>query len=157
MIRTALFATALAACGTDAGPDAPDASSPACTEATTYSNLARIESQIFKPACTFAGCHDGSGTAAGRLDLREGHAFGALVGVASRVDPMRTLVVAGQPSQSSLLLMIGELAPGAMSPPASAIPTPPGPMPLTGGDQPTLCAEKRSAISRWVAAGAAND
>ena len=153
-----VLALAVSACGNDAGPDHPDAAaSPACAEATTYRNLASIETKIFKASCTFAACHDGSGTDAGRIDLREGHAFASLVGVTSRIDPSRTLVVAGEPSRSFLLLMIGEVPPDRMSPPAAAIPTPPGPMPLSTGEPLTLCPEKRGAISGWIAAGAAND
>lgn len=163
MIRTDVFmlVIAAAACGSDADPDAadrPDAppSSPACVEAAGYRDLASLESKVFKASCVFSGCHDGSATAPGMLDLRAGHAFASMVGVPSRVDPSRKIVVPGQPSQSTLLLMIGQIEPDRMAPPAGAIPQP-GLMPLTGGEETKLCAEKRGAIERWITAGAAND
>jgi len=159
---SALSYAVLAACGggntntnTDAaGGDAPV--SAACQEATTYQNLANIESKIFKTSCIFSGCHNGTNTDAGRIDLREGMGFTHLVGFDSKLEPTRKLVVAGDPAASYLMVMIGAIDPGSANPPASAPPTSVGLMPQnTGGT--LLCPQKLDAINRWIMAGAAND
>lgn len=154
--------SALIACGgggggdddDDTGVDAPV--SPACQEATTYQNLANVEDKIFRGSCIFSGCHNGDSTDAGRIDLRSGMAHDAIVGVASEVEAGRTLVVPGDPGKSFLLVMIGQIPPEEADPPASPPPPDIGFMPQgTGGI--LLCPEKRAAIERWIAAGAAND
>lgn len=161
MLRLAFVVLAITACRTSL-EDEPDASgtdatvSPACMEATGYQNLANIESKIFKQSCIFSGCHNGAATDAGRLDLREGMSFPEIVNVMSELDPTRKYVVAGQPNQSYLLMMMGHIAPGEMNPPVSAVPTPPGLMPQNSGGQ-LVCVEKREAIVRWIMAGAQNN
>lgn len=130
--------------------------SAACVEATTYSSLAMIETKIFKTSCTFSGCHNGANTDAGRLDLREGMAHAALVDTESEVAPDRKLVVASDPAASYLLLIMGHIAPEDASPPGEDPPPSVGIMPQGTGGVP-LCEEKRSAIERWIQAGAAND
>ncbi len=132
------------------------APSLACQEATTYQNLAMIETKIFKASCTFSGCHDGRATDAGRLDLREGMSHADLVGVDSTVSSPRKMVVAGDPAASYLLLIMGHVAPGDASPPGEPPPSDIGSMPQgTGGL--LLCEEKRDAVERWIMAGALND
>ncbi|HEU0029263.1 MAG TPA: hypothetical protein VFQ53_01435 [Kofleriaceae bacterium] len=130
--------------------------SAACQEATTYSNLASIEDKIFKTSCIFSGCHNGGATDAGMLDLRTGMAFSHLVGVASKVETGRTLVVAGDPAKSYLLVMIGQIAPQNADPPTVAPPASIGLMPQNSGGQ-LLCQEKRDAIQRWITMGAQNN
>jgi hypothetical protein len=147
---------ALAACGAPtAGPDAaPEALvTPECAAATTYSNLASIEQEIF-PRCAAAGCHNGSGTSAGRLDFRAGKAHASLVGVVSNLEPARRLVVAGDRAASYLLVMLGQVAPGDASPPATEPVT--GFMPSNNGGR-LLCVEQREAIERWITMGSANN
>jgi hypothetical protein len=164
MLRLAVVAAAVVAISAcrqslENEPDATSvdaAVSAACMEATTYQNLVNIESKIFKQSCIFSGCHNGAATDAGRLDLRETKAFGQIVDVKSLIDPSRTYVVPNQPNQSWLLMMMGHFQPSEMSPPATAVPTPPGLMPLNSGGA-LLCKEKRDAIVRWIMAGAANN
>jgi hypothetical protein len=138
----------------DGGADAT--LSKACMDATTYQNLAMIESEIFRASCIFSGCHNGAATDAGRLDLREGKAFGQIVNVASLIDPTRKYIVPNQPNQSWLLLMMGHFMPSEMSPPATGVPTPPGLMPQNSGGA-LVCKEKRDAIVRWIMMGATNN
>jgi hypothetical protein len=130
--------------------------SAACMEATTYQNLANIESKIFMASCTFSGCHNGAATDAGRLDLRPGMSYPDIVGVQSLIDPVYKMVAPGQPNQSYLLMVMGHIAPASMVPPAAKVLDPPGLMPQgTGGL--LLCEQKRAAIERWIAAGALNN
>ncbi|MBA2541351.1 MAG: hypothetical protein H0V17_17045 [Deltaproteobacteria bacterium] len=142
--------------GNDGGGDPDGPPSPACVEATTYQDITNIESEIFVKSCTFSGCHNGGNTDAGMTDLRAGAAHAHLVGVASKVDTTRTLVVAGNPAASYLLLMIGQVSPGEADPPGSAPPANIGLMPQSAGGV-LLCKEKRDAIERWITAGAPSD
>ena len=158
MFRLVLLAIAIAiaACGGSSSTGVDAATSAACVEATTYSNLANIESKIFMASCTFSGCHNGAATTAGRLNLKTGMAHATLVDVDSKLDPAFKMVVPGNAAKSYLLVMLGQIAPQdadpATTPPSSAI----GLMPQgTGGA--LLCPEKRAAIERWIVAGAAND
>lgn len=127
--------------------------SASCLEATMHSDLAWIESNVFKTSCIFSGCHNGANTDAGRLDLREGMSFAELVNVDSVIAPTYKYVVPNQPNQSHLLLMIQHVAPDMMSPPTVAPDPQIGYMPQNAGGRP-LCVEKRSAIERWIMAGA---
>ncbi|MGN6105066.1 MAG: hypothetical protein ACTHU0_08180 [Kofleriaceae bacterium] len=164
MLRLALAAGLVATLGCrhsledEGGPSPVDAGpiSPACMEATTYSNLANIENKIFKQSCVFSGCHNGANTAAGELDLRAGMAHASLVNVASRIDATRKMVVPDQIDQSYLLMMMGRIAPGDMSPPAAPPPDDIGLMPQNSGGA-LLCVQKLEAIERWILAGAPND
>lgn len=136
----------------DANPDPDTPPSPACQEATTYQDIASIETKIFKISCVFSGCHNGGNTDAGMMDLREGMAAAHLVDIDSKIDTTRKLVVANDPAASYLLLMLGEIAPGEASPPGSAPPANIGLMPQNSPS--LLCNEKREAIARWIEAGA---
>ena len=136
----------LAACGMD--KPTTSKTSPDCAEAESYQDIGSIETKIFATSCTFSSCHDGG--AATSLDLRTGHSYAALVGVASHVDASRMRVVPNHPEQSVLMVMLGAVDPGEMSPPLTAVPKP-GVMPLANVP---LCAEKLDAIRRWIEAGA---
>ncbi len=161
MLRIALFLSLVAACGSDSatpndGGGVDAATSAACMEATTYSNLANIEAKIFKTSCIFSGCHNGGATDAGKIDLRAGAAFAHLVDFDSKVETGRKLVVASDPAKSYLLLMLGQVKPEDASPPTVAPPTDIGFMPQGTGNQ-LLCPEKREAIERWITMGALNN
>jgi len=158
--RYALLAFVIAACGGGGGNNdgmPPDAAvSPACMEATTYQNLVNIEDKIFKNSCIFSGCHNGGTSDAGRIDLRSGMSFAHLVDFDAVYASGFKLVVAGQPSQSWLMVMIGELTPAETSPPTTDPPVTVGLMPQNTGGQ-LLCPEKRGAIKRWIEMGAQNN
>jgi hypothetical protein len=165
MLRLAVLATAIVAFSAcrQSLEDNPDASSvdappsPACQEATTYQNLANIESKIFKTSCIFSGCHNGAQTDAGRIDLREGKAHPQIVMVSSLINSGFKMVEPMQPKKSWLLFMMGHIPADQMIPPVSGgLPNPPGIMPQGAGGMP-LCKEKRDAIERWITAGAANN
>jgi hypothetical protein len=165
MFRIALFASCVAlvpACRYSLEDDASNtpidssvdaAPSPSCLEATTHSDLAFIETKIFAASCIFSGCHNGANTDAGRLDLRAGMSFAALVNVDSVIAPTYKYVVPSQPNQSHLLMMIQHIPPAMMSPPTTAPDPQIGFMPQNAGGR-ALCVEKRDAIERWIMAGA---
>ena len=112
---------------------------------------------MLTPSCVFSTCHSGGGTTgATRLDFRPGQTRAHLVDFPSMVAPGRTLVVASQPAQSYLLVMLGQVAPGAADPPADPIPDDIGTMPQ-GSAGELLCPPVREAIERWIAAGAVDD
>lgn len=123
--------------GVDAGP------SVSCREAVDHSDYAWLEAKVFQPSCgAFSACHQGAAPDAMGLNLEAGHARANLVGQASQTRPGETLVVAGDPARSYLLVALGQR---------------PGPLPPSGTmpvEAPPLCAEKRDAIERWIAAGA---
>jgi hypothetical protein len=155
---TAAMLLSAAACGgngTTTDDPMPDSGmpSPACQEATTYQDLTNIEEKIFKTSCIFSGCHNGTATAAGRIDLRANMAHAHLVDFDSAVNTGRKLVVANDAAASYLLLMMGEVAPGDANPPTTAPPANIGLMPQNSGGQ-LLCPEKRAAVRRWIEAGA---
>jgi hypothetical protein len=124
-------------------------------EAANHSDLAWIEPNVFVPSCgNFTSCHNGGASAAGRIDLKNaGMSHGALVGRDSAVALGRKLVVAGQPKQSYLLVMMQQFPPEEMLPtPVAMPPTDIGFMPQ---NSPPLCCQKLDAVERWIAAGAA--
>lgn len=159
----ALLVSALAiGCG-GGGGDGPDAAplracqvttTTACTEAANHADLAWLVPNVFVSSCTFSGCHNGSATAAGALDLRTPEAAHAtLVNVPSHLDPGAMLVVPGQPKQSYLLMMMQQYAPADMDPPLVAPPATVGYMPQNANGA-ALCCQKLDAVERWIAAGA---
>lgn len=161
MRRLAVLATAVAALGAcrlsledDSFPiDAGSNLSASCMAAQTASDLAFLESKVFATACTFSGCHNGANDDAGQMDLRAGMAHASLVNKPSNVDPSYMLVVPGMPNQSYLLMMVQHFGPEEMSPPADPPPFDIGFMPQNTGGR-AICAPKREAIERWIAAGA---
>ena len=134
--------------------DAAGEASPACLEATQHSDITWIEQNVFVPSCVFGDCHSGNNqTKQSMIDLHVGQARAHLVGVPSMLDPTRTLVVASQPRQSWLIVMLGQIQPADADPPAGPLPAEIGTMPQgTAGE--LLCPEKRDAIERWIATGA---
>jgi hypothetical protein len=162
-MRLALLAI-LSACGGgggssgDAGPDRACmvATTPSCMDATTHSDLAWIEANVFLPQCAFSGCHNGSATVAGRLNLKDpGQSHDDLVNFASAIATDRKLVVAGAPKQSYLMMMLRAYPPGEMDPPVAPPPTSTGFMPMNAGGA-VVCCQKLDAIERWITAGAPN-
>lgn len=128
----------------------------ACMDAEMHDDLAWIEANVFVPSCAFSGCHNGTATAAGRLDLKTpGASHAALVNVASAIDASRMLVVPGAPKDSYLLMIMQHYKPSEMMPPMSAPPEDIGYMPQNGGG--ALCCQKLDALERWIAAGAMNN
>lgn len=138
---------------TDAGSTVDAFVSPACVEAKSHSDLPWIEANVFK-SCTFSACHHGqAGADAGRIDLRIGKSFATLVNFDSALDDTRKLVVPGVPTKSYLLMMIKQIPPAMMEPPAAAPDPMIGYMPQNSGGRP-ICAEKRDAVERWISMGA---
>ncbi|HEY5937818.1 MAG TPA: hypothetical protein VIU61_24385 [Kofleriaceae bacterium] len=129
---------------------------PDCIEAPNRAELAWIETNIFEKSCTFSGCHNGMATDAGRLNLKVGNSHSSLVGVASEIEPGRTLVVANQPRQSYLLVMLRHITPEMADPPVDEPPADVGYMPQNAGGA-VLCCQKLDAIQRWIEAGAQNN
>lgn len=139
----------------DAGP------SPSCIEAQDHSDLAFIEDKIFKTSCVFSSCHDGTGTGAGELNLKEFMSHTALVNVDATTDSKANppgdykLVVPNEPRQSYLMFLVQHYQGSEMSPPAGQPHGDVGFMPQDDtGQLPPLCVEKREAIVRWIEAGA---
>lgn len=127
----------------------------ACMEAPNHSDLTWIQQNVFTPKCTFSGCHDGKGnTPQGMIDLNAGMAQAHLVNVPSMLEPTRKLVVAGQPKQSYLDVMLGTIQPSQADPPAGPVRSDVGLMPMGAG---VLCCQELDAIDRWIAAGAMNN
>jgi hypothetical protein len=119
-----------------------DAASSKCTEATSHSDLAWIQDNIFTASCAFSGCHKGSAASAGFLNLESGMSHAQLVGQPATTETGFMRVVANSSSTSYLMVAIG----GANGPiPRDGI------MPL---GNPKLCQEKIDAIGRWIDAGA---
>jgi hypothetical protein len=109
-----------------------------------------VQQQIFSSADQ-AGrqscivCHTDQGrTPAAGLNLREGAAFQAIVGVASRNKPGAVFVIAGDPENSYLVQKL-EGAPGIVG----------ERMPRTGG--PYLTSGQMLVLRRWIQQGARND
>ena len=129
-----------------------------CMMGATESTLSWIEANVFSKSCAFSGCHNGTATAAGRINMKDpGMSHADLVGVDSAIDSGRKLVVAGQPKQSYLLMMMQHFPPEEMEPtPAAPPPNDIGYMPQnTGGS--VVCCQKLDAIERWIMAGAQNN
>lgn len=130
----------LGACGGDDGGE-PDASiSPSCMEATSHSDLAWIQDNVFTPSCAaFASCHMGAAASAEGLNLESGMTEANVVDVDSVQVPSVKLVAPGDPDNSYLINKLGR---GDF--PAGAETTT---MPL---GNPLLCDEKIDAVVRWV-------
>jgi hypothetical protein len=124
--------------------------SPQCLDATTHSDLAWIEANVFVGGCNFSGCHNGSAGNDSTLNLTPGVSAAHLVNFTSRIDPTRKLVVPNNVSASYLMLMLGDVPPAMASPAASGLPSA-GRMPQ---GLPILCCQKLDAIERWINAGA---
>jgi ABC-type Fe3+-hydroxamate transport system substrate-binding protein len=119
-----------------------DASSPACQAATSHSDFAWIQTNVFDTSCVLSGCHMGAAANAGHLNLADGMSYNELVDEPSQVQEGWKRVVPGDPSSSYLMVALGHES-GPMPPD--------GYMPLSS---PALCSEKIDAIERWISAGA---
>jgi len=161
MIRFVMLATLLAGCrislesDTTAVVQACEVKTvQSCMDATSHSDLAWIQANIFTVQCAFSGCHDGGNSRAGKIDLRDGHAHDHLVGFASGIEPSRSLVVPNDLRSSYLMLMLQDFPPEEATPPGSPPPDRAGFMPMSND---TLCCQKLGALERWITAGAPNN
>lgn len=142
----AVVAAALAASCVETGIRIPDASntdampSASCLEAANHSDLAWLEENVFTPSCSaFSACHKGRALSAGGLNLEPGKVIENLLDQPSLEFPVdETLVVAGDPDASYLMVMIGSRQ-GTL-PEAGTMPF----------NNPLLCKPKRDAIERWI-------
>jgi hypothetical protein len=166
VVSAVLGTLALTACreSLETEPDADTSSgrvckpgtSAECMMAATQSSLAWIEANVFAKSCAFSGCHNATNTAVGRIDLKNpGMSHADLVDIDSALETGKKLVVAGQPKQSYLLMMIQQFPPTDMEPtPASPPPDDIGFMPQNA---PAICCQKIDAIERWIMEGAQNN
>ena len=126
------------------GGTATDADSGPCMEALQHSDLAWIQDNIFTKACAFSGCHKGTASSAGYLNLESGMSHSQLVGVAVTTETGLTRVVVNSAATSYLMTAIHD-------------PSAPGPEPKDSwmpNGNPELCQEKKDAIGRWINMGA---
>lgn len=173
MLRFALVAlVATSACrlSLDDGsgpPPGPDGGGPACTVSTANpeclqaadmpavsQTLSWIETNVFSKNCATTSCHGmtGGGVPGGGVVLTTA-SHDKLVNVDAKLAAGRKLVVAGNPKQSYLLVLMRQLALGEAEPPAPA-PRDNLYMPLSS---PPVCCQKLDAIERWIMAGAMNN
>lgn len=105
----------------------------------TTPTFTAIQADILTPSCAFSTCHGGGSPAQG-LDLTEGAAYDAIVGVPSTLDTSLALVEPGDAQASYLYLKsAGQALGDAMPPP-------------TG-----LEADRLANLAAWIDAGAPND
>jgi hypothetical protein len=137
-----LAATAGCGGGDESSADAmPD---PLCSEAETHSDLAWLQDNVFTRSCAqFSSCHMGNAPSAGGLNLEEGMLEENVVNVESDLAPGMDIVEPGSPSDSYMMVILGEF--GADDP---RIDPSVGLMPF---NNETLCTQKREAIGRWIA------
>lgn len=95
-----------------------DSSSDTAAVAPTLSN---VQAQVFNLSCGYSTCHDAS--AGGGLSLAEGESYASLVGVAAHGDPSQTLVIAGDPDNSYLMMKLSRAGTivGDPMPPSAAV------------------------------------
>lgn len=74
----------------------------ACAPEEAPATLAQVQADVFTPSCAFSTCH-GAASGAGGLDLRDGFAHDALVGVEASGRADAVLVVVGDPDGSYLV------------------------------------------------------
>lgn len=141
----ALLPLVLACSSDDGGGDAGvDAISASCMEATTHSDLAWLQEKVFTPSCSaFNSCHKGTAAEAGGLSLEPGQTIPQMVGVDSTLFPQFKRVAAGDPANSYLMIILGDVS-GPLDPDVGTMPY----------NNPKLCQEKLDAVERWIQAGA---
>ena len=166
MIRLVMVASLLVGCrlSLESAGDAGDngtartctvsTTSQPCMDSVTHSDLAWIETKIFNASCVFSGCHNGTDTLAGRVDLRPGMSRAHLVSFSSVIEPTRKLVVPNDVAASYLMLMLRDVPPAMASPPGSPPPSTINYMPQSS---PPLCCQKLDALERWINNGAPNN
>jgi hypothetical protein len=132
--------------------------SPSCIDAANQNpvTLTWLEQNVFKTSCIFSGCHDGSSSAQGKVDLRPGMSYAHLVNYASALDTTRKLVVTNDIHASYLMLMLHDFSPAQANPPGMPPSGDVGYMPQGTGGVP-LCCQKLDAFERWINAGAPNN
>jgi hypothetical protein len=120
------------------GPDAMPSAS--CLEAENHSDLEWLQENVFTPSCSaFTACHKGRALSAGGLNLEAGNVLDQLLDQPSIEFPeIETLVTAGEPTSSYLLVVVGS-RPGTL-PEAGTMPY----------NNPLLCKPKRDALERWI-------
>lgn len=117
-----------------------DTLSASCQEATNHSDLDWIQTEIFDKSCSaFNVCHKGAAASAGGLNLEAGNSAERLVGQPSTIFPDWDLVVPGAPSESYLMVILGQ-ADGPIDPGVGNMPS----------NSLLLCREKREAVERWI-------
>src|SRR5207248_1971696 len=108
MFRAVCFALWFSACTASTPEMGPDGGTgDSCAEATSHSDLAWIQANVFTTSCALGSCHRGSAISAGRLSLESGLARGQLVNVASTSSASWMRVVPSDASKSYLLVAIG--------------------------------------------------
>jgi len=114
--------------------------SPSCMEALDHSDLDWIQDNILTPGCAgFDSCHKGAAAQAGGLNLESGQSQAAMLGIDSVRFTDWKLVVAGDPTNSYLMVLLtGEGGP---------LDDDVGTMPY---NNPKLCEPKVDAIRRWI-------
>jgi hypothetical protein len=128
------------------------------TDAPNHSDFTWIQNKIFTNNCGSESCH-GSVTASGKLDLSLSHSYVALMGadglgVQSKIDTSRKLVVPGNPNASYLFIILRAIGLSYAEPPASPPPSNVGWMPMISDP---LCCEKMDVIGSWITQGAMNN
>ena len=128
----------------DTSGSADAGTSVACMEATTHSDLAWIQDNVFSKACAFSGCHKGTAASAGFLNLETGMSHSNLVGQAAETEPTFMRVVVGSSATSYLMVAIHDSSASGPEPQHGYMPQ----------GNPELCQEKKDAIGRWIDMGA---
>ena len=113
--------------------------------------FAEVQDEILTPSCAAEGCHSSFLPERG-LDLSEGTAYSALVGVPAEESGF-TLVVPGEPDESLLYLVLeNEYYGNGEDQPATLGKMPPR---LPGAEG--LSASQQGMIRSWITAGAMDD
>jgi len=110
------------------------------TTTAASDTLTAVQAETFTPSCAFSACHSSTNPASG-LDLTDGNAYAALVGVAAQDAPTETLVIAGDSANSYLVKKCAA---------ESDIVGDPMPAGSSGG----LDAERLAHLIAWIDAGA---
>jgi len=111
-------------------------------EAASHSDLAWIQDNILTSSCAaFGACHKGAAPQAGGLNLEAGQSEANMVGIPSGRFTDWNLVVAGDPDNSYLMVLLT----GTGGPLSDEV----GTMPF---NNPTLCDPKIEAVRRWISA-----
>jgi hypothetical protein len=114
----------------------------ACGEPETPPTLTNVQTKVFNLSCNnFSGCHNGA-SPAGQLSLEDRVELSKLT-MASVADPMRKIIVPGDPASS---FMMDKLRNRNVPPPGTSMP--PG-LPIEE--------DRIDLVERWIAAGAPND
>ncbi len=148
-VTWALLAAIIAACATQASPDADtgvDTSADAAP-CTVEPHLKSIETNYFSQSCALSGCHDSAVAWQGNLDLSTGNAWKSLVNQPAFQPKAKAdgklLVVPGHPEQSFLYEKLTQTSQGVLMPYNATAPYDPD------------CSI--AAVRMWIENGALND